>query len=43
MSRGFANPLTELAEFEQLQESLKKKKIRKHLKMQQQSFIRQIL
>ena len=26
MSRGFANPLTELAEFEQLQESLKKKK-----------------
>ncbi len=26
MSRGFANPLTELAEFEELQQSLKKKK-----------------
>ncbi len=26
MSRVFANPLTELAEFEQLQECLKKKK-----------------
>ena len=25
MSRGFANPLTELAEFEELQQSLKKK------------------